>query len=137
MSNILSIDAAEATYVKKTDFEQALSEVSGEIQALDSSVAEAITKSESAVDVSYDFAQVAQEAKTTAEAARNAIASLEGLTDVDASALTVAELVAQIETNAANIEYLLSRDVKLAQSTFDALETKDVTKHYFIYDDPV
>lgn len=137
LSNILSIDAAEATYVKKTDFEQALSEVSGEIQALDSSVAEAITKSESAVDVSYDFAQVAQEAKTTAEAARNAIASLEGLTDVDASALTVAQLVAQIETNAANIEYLLNRDVKLAQSTFDALETKDVTKHYFIYDDPV
>ena len=137
LTNVLSEDAASALYTTKDEFNQKTDELNNEIAKVESDITEAMVKSEEAVTTSQDFAQVAQEAKTTAESARNAIKSLEGLANADTTALTVAELVAQIESNVANIEYLLNRDVKLSQSSFDALETKDVTKHYFIYDDPV
>lgn len=137
LTNVLSEDAASVLYTTKDEFNQKTDELNNEIAKVETDVTEAMVKSEEAVTTSQDFAQVAQEAKTTAESARNAIKSLEGLANADTTALTVAELVAQIESNVANIEYLLNRDVKLSQSSFDALQTKDVTKHYFIYDDPV
>lgn len=62
---------------------------------------------------------------------------MEGLGDADTSQLVVADLIAKIEANTANIDYLLNRDVKITESAFAQLETKDVTKHYFIYEDPV
>lgn len=103
----------------------------------DNKAEEAKTQANTAIDTAYEFSQVAIEAKTTAEAAKNAIASLEGLGDADTSQLVVADLIAKIEANTANIDYLLNRDVKITESAFAQLETKDVTKHYFIYEDPV
>lgn len=73
----------------------------------------------------------------TADAAKNAVATLEGLTDVDTSALTTAELIAKVEQNVIDIKTLKERDVLISQSAFDALAEKDVTKHYLIYEDPI
>lgn len=98
---------------------------------------EAKTLSSDAVNTAYEFAQVAQDAKTTADAAKNAISSLEGLTDVDTSALTTAEIISKVEQNVQDIKALKERDVILSQSSFDDIAQKDVTKHYFIYENPV
>ena len=92
---------------------------------------------EDAKTTSYDFAQVARNAMTTAEGAKNAIATLEGLSNVDTSALTTAEVITQVEQNTSYIEWFKERDVVLSQSVFEALTEKDVTKHYFIYEDEV
>ena len=98
---------------------------------------EAKTLSSDAVNTAYEFAQVAQDAKTTADAAKNAISSLEGLTDVNTSALTTAEIISKVEQNVQDIKALKERDVILSQSYFDDIAQKDVTKHYFIYENPV
>lgn len=127
--------AIEKAIAVHNEDETAHESIRNSVTLVNSIATNAQTQSSEAVDTAYEFAQVAAEAKTTAEAARNAIASLEGLTDVDTSALTTAELIAQVEQNAADIQALKDRDVVLGQSVFDTSTEKDVTKHYFIYDD--
>lgn len=116
--------------------ESAHAVIQNAVSLADTKAEEAKTQANEAVDTAYEFSQVAAEAKTTAEAAKNAIATLEGLADADTSSITAAEIVTQVELNAANIQMLLDRDVVLTETAYSELTEKDVTKHYLIYEDP-
>lgn len=95
----------------------------------------ASTNAEEAVTVANSFSIVAEEAMTTANAAKNAVATLEGLADADTSSITAASIVTQVESNTLSIQTIQDSEILLSESEFEALEVKDPTKKYYIYED--
>lgn len=122
-------------FVKQHQLQDLYIFLEGELSKFAETIDELKTKANTALDTSYRFAEVAQDAKVTAQAAKNSIASLEGLTNVDTSALLTAEIVTKVEQNVLDIQYMKQNEVVLPESEFDALETKDPTKKYYIYED--
>lgn len=94
---VLFNDKITTTITEHDASEAAHPYIQNQITAVGTDATEALTLSNNAVDVAYEFAQVAENARITSEAARNAISSLEGITDADTSALMVAELIAKVE----------------------------------------
>lgn len=84
--------------------------------------------------VAIDSANKAEDAATIANAAKDAITTLEGLSNADTSMITAASIVAQVSQNTLDIQNILSKEVILTSSEFDALETKDPTVKYYIYE---
>lgn len=86
-------------------------------------------------DISIISANKADDAITIANAARAAISTLEGLSDVDMSAIIAAEIVTKVEQNALDIQNILSKEVILTVEEFEALSIKDPTVKYYIYEE--
>lgn len=88
----------------------------------DTKASEAVTKSDEALE--------------TANVAKNAVATLEGLADADLSSITAAGVVTQVEQNKIDIQTLLDSEILLSKEEFKELEKTDavdLTKKYYIY----
>ena len=120
LTNVLSKEEAKNTYVNKNLFEVVTDELTENVDY--------------AVDAATEFSQVATDAKITAEAAKNAVATLEGLSNVDTSTLVAASVVSQVEQNKLQIQNILSSEVLLTEAEYEALEVKDPTVKYYIYE---
>ena len=121
LKNLLSKEEARDTYVTKSLFNNTTSDL--------------IENVDYAVDATIQFSQVATDAKTIAEAAKNAVATLEGLSDANTSAIVAASVVAKVEQNALDIQNILSSEVLLTEAEYEALEVKDPTVKYYIYEE--
>lgn len=121
LKNVLSKEEAKDTYVTKSLFNNTTSDL--------------IENVDYAVDTTIQFSQVATDAKTIAEAAKNAVATLEGLSDANTSAIVAASVVAKVEQNALDIQNILSSEVLLTEAEYEALEVKDPTVKYYIYEE--
>lgn len=121
LKNVLSKEEAKNTYVTKSLFDNTTSDL--------------IENVDYAVDATIQFSQVAADAKTIAEAAKNAVATLEGLSDANTSAIVAASVVAKVEQNALDIQNILSSEVLLTEAEYEALEVKDPTVKYYIYEE--
>ena len=121
LKNVLSKEEAKDTYVTKSLFNNTTSDL--------------IENVDYAVDATIQFSQVATDAKTIAEAAKNAVATLEGLSDANTSAIVAASVVAKVEQNALDIQNILSSEVLLTEAEYEALEVKDPTVKYYIYEE--
>ena len=121
LKNVLSKEEAKNTYVTKSLFDNTTSDL--------------IENVDYAVDATIQFSQVATDAKTIAEAAKNAVATLEGLSDANTSAIVAASVVAKVEQNALDIQNILSSEVVLTEAEYEALEVKDPTVKYYIYEE--
>lgn len=121
LKNLLSKEEARDTYVTKSLFNNTTSDL--------------IENVDYAVDATIQFSQVATDAKTIAEAAKNAVATLEGLSDANTSAIVAAQVVAQVEQNALDIQNILSSEIVLTEAEYEALEVKDPTVKYYIYEE--
>lgn len=76
-----------------------------------------------------------QEAVETANVAKNAVATLEGLANTDEAQLTLAGQVTQIAQNASDIAELQEQHVVMTEEDYEALELKDQTKIYMLYEE--
>lgn len=121
LKNVLSKEEAKETYVTKSLFNNTTSDL--------------IENVDYAVDTTIQFSQVATDAKTIAEAAKNAVATLEGLSDANTSAIVAASVVAKVEQNTLDIQNILSSEVLLTEAEYEALEVKDPTVKYYIYEE--
>lgn len=121
LKNVLSKEEAANTYVTKDLFDVTTSDLTSDVDY--------------AVDAAIAFSQIASDAKTTADAAKAAVATLEGLANADTSAITVASVITQVEQNTLDIQNILNNEVLLTQAEYDALEVKDPTKKYYIYEE--
>lgn len=121
LKNVLSKEEAKNTYVTKSLFDNTTSDL--------------IENVDYAVDATIQFSQVATDAKTIAEAAKNAVATLEGLSDANTSAIVAASVVAKVEQNTLDIQNILSSEVLLTEAEYEALEVKDPTVKYYIYEE--
>lgn len=75
------------------------------------------------------------EAVNTANVAKNAVATLEGLANTDEAQQTLAGQVTQIAQNTSDITLLKDLHVLLSESAYDELEIKDQTKIYMTHED--
>ena len=78
-----------------------------------------------------------EQAIETANVAKNAVATLEGLLDTDLSAIVAAEVVTQVEQNKVDIQSILNSEKLLSKQEYKQLEQNgeiDLTKKYYIYD---
>lgn len=75
------------------------------------------------------------EAINTANVAKNAIATLEGLANADEAQTVLANTVTKIEQNSVDIQTLKDTHVFLTESEYEALELKDSDKIYMIYEE--
>ena len=75
------------------------------------------------------------EAVDTANVAKNAVATLEGLANTDTAQQTLAAQVTQIAQNTSDIALLNEQHVILPESEYEALEIKDQTKIYMTHED--
>lgn len=121
LKNVLSKEEAANTYVTKDLFNVTTSDLTSDVDY--------------AVDAAIAFSQIASDAKTTADAAKAAVATLEGLADADTSTITAASVITQVEQNTLDIQNILTNEVLLTQAEYDALEVKDPTKKYYIYEE--
>ena len=121
LKNVLSKEEAKNTYVTKSLFDNTTSDL--------------IENVDYAVDATIQFSQVAADAKTIAEAAKNAVATLEGLSDANTSAIVAASVVAKVEQNTLDIQNILSSEILLTEAEYEALEVKDPTVKYYIYEE--
>ena len=121
LKNVLSKEEAANIYVTKDLFNITTSDLTSDVDY--------------AVDAAIAFSQIASDAKTTADAAKAAIATLEGLADADTSTITAASVITQVEQNTLDIQNILNNEVLLTQAEYDALEVKDPTKKYYIYEE--
>lgn len=76
----------------------------------------------------------ANEASVTANAAKNAVATLEGLGNADEAQRVLAGQVAQIAQNSADISILKDRNMVMSEDEYEALELVDQTKIYMLYE---
>ena len=86
-------------------------------------------------DVALFSADKADNAVTTANAAMQAISTLEGLANADTSMITAATVITKVEQNTAAIQAMLDKEILLTKEEFDAIEVKDPTVKYFIYEE--
>ena len=121
LKNLLSKDDAKELFVNKELFNSSIETIE--------------EKSDYAVDTSIEFSQVATDAKTIAEAAKNAVSTLEGLSDIDMSTIVAAQVITQVEQNSLQIQNILQSEVLITQAQYDALEVKDPTVKYYIYEE--
>lgn len=76
-----------------------------------------------------------QNAETVANSAIAAVRALEGLGSTDEAQTTLAERVAQITVNSDAITVLQEKHVLISEDDYEALEFKDPTKIYLIYEE--
>ena len=76
-----------------------------------------------------------QNAETVANSAIAAVRALEGLGSTDEAQTTLAERVAQIAVNSDAIAVLQEKHVLISEDEYEALEFKDPTKIYLIYEE--
>lgn len=134
LDGFITKEELEQTYVSKEELEQVIDDVNGNTQQAIDIANNAVDLAEEAIDVSYNFSQIASEAKTIANAAKDAIASLEGLQNVDTSTIVAANVVTQVSENTRQIQAILANEILLTEEEYDALETKDPTVKYYIYE---
>ena len=75
------------------------------------------------------------EAVNTANVAKAAVAALEGLADTDEAQQTLAGQVTQIAQNTSDIATLQEMHQVISEEEYSALEVKDQTKIYMLYED--
>ena len=63
------------------------------------------------------------------------MATLEGLSDANTSAIVAASVVAKVEQNTLDIQNILSSEVLLTEAEYEALDVKDPTVKYYIYEE--
>lgn len=98
-------------------------------------VNEAVATSEEANAYAKAAYANSNEAVNTANVAKAAVATLEGLANTDEAQTTLAGQVTQIAQNTSDIAQLQEQHIVLPQSEYDALELKDETKIYMITED--
>lgn len=121
LRDILSKTEAEKTYVTYGVFDNTLEEIQTDV--------------DQATDTSIEFSKVANQAMITADAAKNAVATLEGLSNVDTSTIVAANVITQVEQNTLKIQQIESNEILLTEAEYEALEVKDPTKKYYIYEE--
>lgn len=101
-----------------------------------------LNKANNAVEVSEEanaYAKAAytnsNEAVNTANVAKNAVATLEGLANTDEAQTTLAGQVTQIAQNTSDIAELQEQHVLLTEDEYEAMELKDQTKIYMLYEE--
>ena len=75
------------------------------------------------------------EAVSTAQVAKNAVATLEGLGGATTAMETLASQVTQIAQNTSDIEQINGRHVVISEDEYDSLELKDPTKIYMLFEE--
>lgn len=111
-------------------------------QAVWQDLGDVLMKADEALLFSEEANAYAKEAYTnsnnavaTANVAKNAVSTLEGLANTDTAQQTLAEQVMQIAQNTSDIELLNEKHVVLSESEYEMLEIKDQTKIYMTYED--
>ena len=110
-------------------------ELEGRIFAHESITQDAYDTAEYAETLAIDSNERSQNAETTASAAMNAVRTLEGLSNTDVAQTTLANTVAQIEQNSSDIRVLQEMFVLITEEAYEALEVKDPTKIYLMYEE--
>ena len=75
------------------------------------------------------------EAVNTASIAKNAVATLEGLSTTTTAQQTLAATVTKIEQNTVDVNSLKSMFVYMTEAEYEALEVKDPDKLYMLYEE--
>lgn len=125
-------DGYGIAFLKAVENGSAVWQDMGEVLSLS---AEANTLAKEANAYSKNAYTNSNDAVRTAEAAKNAVATLAGLADADEAQKTLAGQVTQITQNTSDIETLKQRHVLISTDEYDALEVKDQTKIYMLYEE--
>lgn len=97
--------------------------------------AEALAFSEEANAYAKAAYTNSNEAVNTANVAKSAVANLEGLAGTDTAQQTLAAQVTQIAQNASDVAILKEKHVLITEEEYEALELKDQTKIYMLYEE--
>lgn len=127
------------------NFELGLEEQKNELnelaQDLQQNTEEAITVlteiASNTTSIATEAIDKSEEAIETANLAKTAVATLEGLANADLSAITAAGVVTQVEQNKLDIESIRNSEELLSKDAYKELEKTgqvDPTKKYYIYD---
>lgn len=132
MSQKATTDVLNAEISRATTKEN---ELESRIFAHESITRDAYDTAEYAETVAIDSNERSQSAETTASAAMAAVRTLEGLGNTDTAQTTLANTVAQIEQNSSDIKVLQEMFVLISEEAYEALEVKDPTKIYLMYEE--
>lgn len=97
--------------------------------------AEAVTTAEEANAYAKAAYTNSNEAVDTANVAKNAVATLEGLANTDEAQTTLAAQVTQIAQNTSDVAELKAKHVVITEEEYAALELVDQTKIYMLYEE--
>lgn len=92
-----------STYATKTDLANYKDEVNSDLAGIRATADESLEKSKEAERVSYNAVNTATQAESKAETAKNAVATLSGLSNTTTAQQTLAAQVTQIEANKQNL----------------------------------
>lgn len=113
--------------------------MAGDITINGISLLEKLTNIEQSSDTLEDYVQEnrskSTEAINTANTAKNAVATLEGLANATTAQITLAATVTQIEQNTTDIKVLQNMYVLMSVAEYEALEIKDSDKIYMLYEE--
>lgn len=124
---------AESTFV---EYVEQLTEYQDEIdQSFDQFKQDVNSQIDEINTVSIVSANKADDAVLIANAAKDAISTLQGLSNADTSAIIAASVVTQVEQNTQYIQSILNNEVLMTEEEYDALEFKDPTKKYYLYEE--
>lgn len=106
-----------------------------DLGAVLSTAAEALAFSEEANAYAKAAYTNSNEAVQTANVAKNAVATLEGLANTDTAQQTLAAQVTQIAQNTSDVAELKDKHVILTEDEYAALELVDQEKIYMLYEE--
>lgn len=92
-----------STYATKTDLSSYKNEINSDVAEIRAIADESLETSEEAERVSYNAVNTATQAESKAETAKNAVATLSGLSNTTTAQQTLAAQVTQIEANKQNL----------------------------------
>jgi hypothetical protein len=106
-----------------------------DLGSVEKAASNAIAASQEAGTYARNAYANSNQALNMAQAAKNAVAALEGLGDATTAMETLASQVTQIAQNTSDIEQLNGQHVILSEEEYDSLELKDHTKIYMLFEE--
>lgn len=110
-------------------------ELEARIEAHEATTTQAAADAAEANAYAQEAYSKSTEAINTANTAKNAVATLEGLANTDTAQTTLAATVTQIEQNTTDIGVLQDMHVFMTETEYEALEIKDPDKIYMLYEE--
>lgn len=132
MSQKATTDAIEAEVDRAIEVEAALE---ARIEAHETTTTQAAQDASEANAYAQQAYSRSTEAINTANTAKNAVATLEGLANTDTAQTTLAATVTQIEQNTTDVDTLKTMHVFMTEAEFEALAIKDPDKIYMLYEE--
>ena len=132
MSQKATTEAIEAEVDRAIEVEAALE---ARIEAHEATTTQAAQDASEANAYAQQAYSRSTEAINTANTAKNAVATLEGLANTDTAQTTLAATVTQIEQNTTDVNTLKTMHVFMTEAEFEALAIKDPDKIYMLYEE--